>query len=200
VFEVPVFKLPEEPAISDDPTAQYQMSLDDVRKQIRSKIRVKDLPEGREFVFPAARNPGFATGAMVIWSIWTGVIVLLVCKHAPPLLPLVAGAMDLLMAAFVFDLWFRRSRVVIEKGEIKIETAWFDFKKQSSLKISDVASFTADVGANAGHSAYYDLKVGARDGREFTLAKNLNNKPEADWLARQLTAAAKSFQAANPQT
>ena len=73
-------------------------------------------------------------------------------------------------------------------------------KSRAPLKISDAANFTADVGATAGHTVYYDLKVSARDGREFTLAKNLNNKPEADWLARQLTAAAKSFQAANPQS
>ncbi len=199
-FEVPVFKLAETPEISDDPAAQHQMSLDDVRKQIHSTVQVKDLPDGgREFIFPAARNPGFAAGATVVWLIWTGVIILLICKHAPPLLPLVAGAMDLLMAAFVFDLWARRSRVVVEKGEIKIETAWLAFKRQSALKISDVANFSADVGATAGHSAYFDLKASARDGREFALAKNLNNKPEADWLVRQLASAAKSFQPANPQ-
>jgi hypothetical protein len=81
---------------------------------------------------------------------------------------------------------------------VKIETAWLAFKKQSSLKISDAANFTADVGATAGHSAYFDLKVCARDGKDLTLAKNLNNKPEADWLVRQLTSAAKSFSATNP--
>src|SRR5208282_4123605 len=32
-FDVPVFKLPEMPEISDDPTAQYQMPLDEIRKQ-----------------------------------------------------------------------------------------------------------------------------------------------------------------------
>ena len=93
------------------------------------------------------------------------------------------------MLAFSFDLWFRRSRVTIAAEEIKIETAWLAFKKQSALKISDAANFVADIGATAGHSAYYDLKIRTRDGKEFTLAKNLNSKPEADWLVRQLTAA-----------
>jgi hypothetical protein len=84
-FEVPVFKLPEPPEISDDPTAQYQMSLDEVRKQIHSKIQVNDLPDGgKEFIFPAARNPGFASGATVFWLIWTGVIVAFdFWNHAP---------------------------------------------------------------------------------------------------------------------
>ena len=199
-FEVPVFKLPEPPVIFDDPTMQYQMSLDEVRKQVHSKIQVNDLPDGgKEFIFPAARNPGFASGATVFCLIWTGIVVLLVWKHAPFLFPFVFGTLDLLMIAFSVDLWFRRSRVVVATGELKIETAWLAFKKQSALKIADVANFTADVGATAGHSAYFDLKVHARDGGEFTLAKNLNSKPEADWLARQLAAATKSFQVTNPQ-
>ena len=57
-FEVPVFKLPETPAAADDPTAPFQMSLDEMRKQIRSRIEVNDLPEGgREFLFPPRATP-----------------------------------------------------------------------------------------------------------------------------------------------
>jgi hypothetical protein len=191
-FEVPVFKLPEPLEISEDPTLRFQMSLEEIRKQIHSKIQVNDLPDGgKEFVFPAGSNPGFATGASVFCAIWTGIVVLLVWKRAPFLFPLVFGVIDLLMAAFVFDLWFHRSRVTVAAKEINIETVWLGFKKQTSLKISDAANFTADVGATAGHSAYYDLKVRARNGREFTLAKNLGHKPEADWLVRELIAATK---------
>jgi hypothetical protein len=167
------------------------MSLDEVRKQIHSKIQVNDLPDGGEFIFPAARNPGFVTGATVIWLIWTGIIILLICKHVPPLLPLVAGAVDLLMTVFLINLWFHHSRVTIAAGQVKIETAWFRFKKQRTIKSSDVANLATDVGANVGHSAYYDLKIRVRDGREFTVAKNLGNKPEADWLVRQMVAALK---------
>ena len=77
-FEVPVFKLSEPPEISDDPTAQYQMSLDEVRQQIHSKIQVNDLPDGgKEFIFPAARNVGPAAGLTLIWLIWTGIVVAL---------------------------------------------------------------------------------------------------------------------------
>jgi hypothetical protein len=199
-FEVPVFKLPGPPAIAADPTLQYQMSLDEVRKQTHSKIQVNDLAEGgKEFIFPAARNPGFASGATLFCLIWTGIVILLVWKHAPFLFPFVFGVLDLLMIAFSFDLWFHRSRVAVAAGELKIETAWLIFKKQNVLKISDAVNFIADVGATAGHSAYFDLKVRARDGREFTLAKNLNNKPEADWLARQLATATKSLQMADQQ-
>ena len=45
---------------------------------------------------------------------------------------------------------------------------------------------------SAGHTAYYDLKIRTRDGRDFTAAKNLGSKPEADWLVQQMAAAVKN--------
>jgi hypothetical protein len=189
-FAVPVFKLPEMPAPSDDPTAPYQMSLDEIRQQIHSHIRVNDMPEGgREFVFPAARNPGFASGATVFGLIWTGAVVLMVWKHAPLLFPLIFGVIGLLMTAFTFDLWFRRSRVRVTPERVEIETSWLGFKRQRTLEEAGVLDITTDVGATAGHSVYHDLKVRTRDRQEFTAAKNLNSKPEAAWLVREMTGA-----------
>jgi hypothetical protein len=188
-FDVPVFKLPEPPAIFDDPTAQYQMSLDEVRQQIHSHIQVNDLPDGgKEFIFPAARNPGFASGATVVCLIWTGIIAVLVWQHAPLPFLLVFSAIDLLMSVFVFDLWFRRSRVAVNSEVVTVQRAWFAFKKEQRLPTSEIKSIVSDVGATAGHAAYYDLKVHARDGKECLIAKNLNSKPEADWLVRQMIA------------
>ena len=197
-FEVPVFKLEELPETSDDLSVPYLVSLDEIRKQIHSKIQVADLPNGKEFIFPAGRTPGFATGATILCVIWTAIIVLLFrIPHTPLPVPLVFGAMDLLMLSFVLDLWLRRSRTVISGDTIKIETFWSGFRTESSLKVSEAANFLAEVGATVGYSAYYDLKLQARDGKELTLAKNLGHKPEADWLARQMTIAAKNILTTN---
>jgi uncharacterized membrane protein len=194
-FEVPVFQVPETPTPADDPTAQYQMSLDEIRQLIHSHIRVNDRADGgREFIFPATRNPGFASGATAFLLIWTAVIAFLIWKQAPPIFPLVFGVIDLLMGIFTFDLWFRRSRVVATPAQVQIETAWLGIKKQNTLKVSEVANIATDVGATAGHTAYYDLKIRTRDGRELTAAKNLGSKPEADWLVRQMAAAVKNSQ------
>lgn len=192
-FEVPVFKVPDTPVPGDDPTAQYQMSLDEIRQQIHSRVRVNDLADGgKELVFPAGRNPGFASGATVFVVVWTVIVVFLFWKHAPFIFPLIFGAIDLLMAAFAFDLWFRRSRVMATPVQVQIETAWLGFKKQQTVKVSEVAGIVTDVGASAGHTAYYDLKIRTRDGRDFTAAKSLGSKPEADWLVRQIAAAVKN--------
>ncbi len=191
-FEVPVFKLPEPPEISDDPTAQYQMSLDEVRKQIHSKIQVNDLAGGgKEFIFPAGRNPGFATGAGIFCLIWTGIVILLVWKNAPFLFPLVFGVIDLLMAAFVFDLWFRRSRVIVNSESVTMQKAWLAFKKEQRLQTGEIKTITSEVGATAGHAAYHDLKIQTRAGRQITAASNLASKPEADWLVQQMIATLK---------
>jgi hypothetical protein len=191
-FEVPVFRLPGPPQIFDDPTVPYQMSLDEVRQLIHSKIQVNDVADGgREFIFPAARNPGFASGATLVCLIWTGSIALLAWNRVPPLLLLVFSMIDLLMIVFVFDLWFRRSRVAVNPQGVTVQRAWFVLKKEQRLKTSEIKSIASDVGATAGHAAYFDLKINACDGKEFTLAKNLNSKPEADWLVREMIAALK---------
>ena len=154
VFDVPVFNLSETPVAFDDPTLQYQMSLDEARRQTASRVQVNDLADGgREFVFPAARNRGFASGATVVWLVWTGVIAMLLWKRAPLPLLLVSGAMDFLMTAFVFDLWFRRSRVVVNPSGVTVERAWLAFQKEQHLPIAQIKSIASDVGATAGHAS-----------------------------------------------
>lgn len=196
-FEVPVFRVDEPPAASPDPTAQYQLSLDEIRKEICSQIRIADLANGKEFIFPPGCTPGFAMGATGVCVIWTAIVVLLAFIHAPLPVPLVFGAIDLLMLSFVLDLWLRRSHVQIAGETIKIETGWHIFKKQESVKVAEAASFYAEVGTPVGHLMYYDLKLRTRDGKEWLLARNLGHKPEAEWLARQMTAAAKNVSTTN---
>jgi hypothetical protein len=189
-FEVPVFKLPDPPALAADPTVQYQISLDEIRQQIHSPIHVKELPDGgREFVFPAGRNPGFASGATLVCLVWTCIIAVLVWNRAPLPFLLISSAIDLLMTAFVLDLWFRRSHVVVNSKGVSIQIAWFAFKKEQRFPAAEIKIIAADFGPTVGHAAYHDLKIVTRNGEEYTLAKNLDSKPEADWLARQMLAA-----------
>jgi len=199
-FEVPVVKPVVEAAVAtlpvaapevSDPSLKYQLTLDEIRKEIRSRIVVVDQPGGREFKFPAGRNPGFAGGATGLWLIWSGAVVLMVVNHAPLLFPLVFTAVDVLMGIFVFDLWFRRNRVWVTPAQLRVETAWLTLKKEVTIPATDVASLKADIGATAGHAAYYDLRLKTRTGREILLAKNLSHKPEADWLLGRMVAGLK---------
>jgi hypothetical protein len=95
------------------------------------------------------------------------------------------------MAAFVFDLWFRRSRVVVNSESVTVQKAWLAFKKEQTFPASEIKNITCEVGATAGHAAYHDLKIQTRAGRQITAASNLASKPEADWLVQQMIAALK---------
>ena len=194
-FEVPVVKpavdaaggtVPVVAAEAINPSLKYQLTLDEIRKEIRSRIVVVEKPDGRDFIFPAARNPGFAGGATVFWLIWSGAVIFMLVNHAPLLFPLVFTAVDVLMGIFLFDLWFRRTRVGVTPAQLHIVTAWLTLKKETIIPVGEVASLKADIGATAGHAAYYDLRLKTRKGRELVLAKHLSHKPEADWLIRQM--------------
>jgi len=189
-FEVPVFKLAEPPEPVEDQARAHVISLEHLRESIQSGIEVLDLPQGgREFIFPAGRNPGFAGGATFVCVIWTGIVALLLLKGAPLPFVLIFSVMDLLMLAFVLDLWFRCSRVVVSPEGVLAGKSWFGFKQQTKIPRSQVSSILADIGATAGHALYYDLKAHGPGGKEIVLAKNLKHRPEADWLAGQMTAA-----------
>jgi len=97
----------------------------------------------------------------------------------------------LLMSIFMFDLWLRRSRVLVNPVQVTLQTSWLTLRKMTVIPAAEVASLKADIGATAGHAAYYDLKLKTRAGREYVVAKNLSHKPEADWLIRQIAGALK---------
>ena len=221
-FEVPVFKLPDPPEISDDPTVPYQMLLDEVRQQIHSKIQVNDLPEGgKEFIFPAARNPGPAIGLTLIWLVWTGIVAALFWhwNQVPAIFPLMFGAFDVLITLFAFNLWFLHSRVVVTPEQVTIQKSWLGIKTERKLAAADITGISTHQGMTAGHAAYYDLKIRIGDdfaarkaiflqtgqkpsskisGGDFTAASGIAEKPEAEWLVRQMIAARKKIAAAGP--
>ena len=59
LFDVPVFNIVHA-MVGTDPTLGLEMPIEEVRRQERSKIQLRDGPSGTEFFFPAARNPGIA--------------------------------------------------------------------------------------------------------------------------------------------
>ena len=43
------------------------------------------------------------------------------------------SVIDLVMTAFVLDLWLRRSHVVINPKGLKVHRAWFAFKQEQNF-------------------------------------------------------------------
>ncbi len=191
-FEVPVFKTdaPAVAADAPDPTAKYQLPIDQVRLAGRSRIQVVDTYGGaREFVFPAVRNLGAALGGAGFTIVWTGVVWFLLHARAPFIFPLVFGLFDVLLLWICAELWLRSSRITISPQEVTVTHRWLLLQSTSRIPAADVTGITTKVGMTSGQRSYYDLKLKRLNGRPVTLGTAVPSKVEAEWLAREMTAA-----------
>ncbi len=191
-FEVPVFKTDAAAAPADmpDPTAKYQLPVDEVRLAGRSRIQVAPAASGgREFIFPAARNLGAAAGLTGFTLLWTGVIWFLIGVRAPLLFPIVFGLFELLLLWMCAELWLRSTRIVISPQEVTVSHRWLLFHRATTIPVTDVAGITTKVGMTSGHRSYYDLKLTRRNGRPVTLGTGVSGKVEAEWLVREMETA-----------
>ena len=219
-FEVPVFQVAgavvAEEANEPDPTAALQMPVEELRRDENSKILVTDGPRGREFYFPAARNPGAAIMTTVFALVFNGATVATFHFHAPILFPIVLGLFGALIFCFAFSLWFKSSRVTVDSTGVSAVNRWLLFSRTRRFAAADIVRFDTKVGMTSGTQTFQDLKLvtaasansyaasqekfqqtGERPPLKFavsshggvTLAGGLASKPEADWLVQEMTRA-----------
>ena len=220
-FDVPVFELPDArteritPA-DPDPTAQYQMPVEMVRREEHSRIQASDGPNGREFFFPAARNLGTALFMTLFMLFWSAAIWFMIWKKAPLLFPVVFGFFNVFVVWGCFNLWFKSSRITIDSAKVTLTNRWLIFSRTRTFPTSEVMGFQLKIGMTSGSQAYHDIKLITRmddDGSEaekepvtltvkaprmkfrlgdpsgITIAGSIASKPEAGWLVQEMTRA-----------
>lgn len=191
-FEVPVFKVaqtPEQVAVAERARAAEREAVDRYQRPATSRIRVQPaMSGGTEFYFPAARNPGTATGLTAFFVIWTAAIWLQVFLKAPLLFPVVTGLVDLFLLYWVLDLWFGTSRVVVSPEAVVVSAGMIRAKR--TIPVTDIARITTKVGMTAGNKVYRDVKIVLRNGREVTAGSSVADPLEAEWLAAEMSQAA----------
>ncbi len=222
VFEVPVFRVAgaitadgEDDAA--DPTAALQESVEDIRREEGSQIEITAGTAGREFYFPAARNPGAAAFITAFYLVWTFFLWLMIVKKAPLLFPIVFGLFDVLILSGVLTAWFKSSRVTISRDGVATENRWLVFRRPRRFAAADIVEIITQPGMQSGTKVYWaiklvtraasdrfatdkadfqptgqlpSLKMQIREARRGTaLASDIASKPEADWLAREMTKA-----------
>ena len=219
-FDVPVFKVAGT-AVADagdepDPTAALQMPAEDLRRDEHSKIQVNDGPDGREFYFPAARNPGTALFITLFMLVFNGVAFVTFHLHAPMLFPFVFGLVGILMLFGTFNLWFKSSRVTIDSIGVRVTKRWLLLSRSRSFVAGDIVRLETKSGMTSGSTVYYDLKLLTKGSEDsfaaakerfqqtgqrpplkfnisspggFTLASGIASAPEANWLVQEMTRA-----------
>jgi hypothetical protein len=210
-FEVPVFPgtVPEVPA--EDPVQKYQMPAETLRQALHSRIRVNDVRNGREFVFPAGRNVGVAVGltiaaaAFVFATVFLGMHVLdsfhfqggllaivgLFFALISAIFPLVFGAVALVLTLFCLDHWFHRTRVMADTSSLAVTHSWLFLKWSRQFPVSEIAELFTKTGMTSGpgQKQYYDLKARLGSGKEITLGSSVPNQAEAEWLLAEFNRA-----------
>lgn len=218
-FDVPVFKVAgviAEVADEPDPTAALQEPVEEVRRDEHSKIQVSDGPDGREFYFPAARNPNTAAGLTFFFLVWTGFTLAAYFLFKSLFFEIVFTAVDVLIFFTCFNLWFKSSRVTINPNRVTAINRWLIFSRTRQTDASNVARFDTKAGMQSGSQVFQGLVLITMDSaRRFsaneekfkaasqrpplefgvaspsglTLASGIASKLEADWLVAEMTRA-----------
>jgi len=185
-FEVPVFRTSasdqplsaEEERITQDPLAGagYQQPAD-------SRIVVTSNRRGTEVLFPAARNPGAATGISFFLLLWLGFITIEMYFRAPLVFPIVTGLLGLLILIGALDLWLEVSRVAVDAGILTWATGYLVPGRERTLHGSEIADVIAAIGMQAGTTVYYDVTVVQKNGKKIKVGRSVRDKREAEWLA-----------------
>jgi hypothetical protein len=185
-FEVPVFRTSasdqplsaEEEQVTKDPLAGagYHQPAD-------SRIVVTSNRRGTEILFPAARNPGAATGISFFLLLWLGFIAAQMYFRAPLVFPIVTGFFGVLILIGALDLWLGVSRVAVDSGTLTWATGYLVAGRERTLHGSEIADVIASIGMQAGTTVYYDVTVVQKKGKKIKVGRSVRDKREAEWLA-----------------
>jgi len=200
-FELPVFgmtKADAPSAITADPTARWQPHAGEASPNPTSRIRVETTAEGREFIFPAARNPGVALWLTLFAAIFSAGVWFTIVKHAPILFPIVLGLFDLLFVTLVISAWFSASRVVIAPEGLQRHKSSLLLRSRKTFRREEIRDIKLHIGMTSGTQAFYDLQVVTGAGGEATIASAIASKREAEWLAHKMKTALGLSNAAAP--
>ena len=214
-FEVPVYQVAGAAAAADeaDPTAALQMSVEEIRRDENSKIKITAGPNGREFYFPAARNLGAAFSLTVTLLAFGGITVAARLLFHSLFFEIAFGLVTLLILIGCVNLWLKSSRITINSSGLTSVNRWLLFTRTRRFEAGDIADFDTKIGSTIGNKTYYTLKLvtrvigedfatrkarhqnageqpsvkfGVSDSKGVTVASGIASKPEADWLAREM--------------
>jgi Protein of unknown function (DUF3592) len=207
----------DSPAVADDDaTAPLRPPAGDMRHDERSPIKVSNGPDGREFYFPAARNPGAAVFTLIIFVIFAGLVFLLATHHAPIPFTAAFGFFSSIIGCATFGLWFKSTRVTVNPSGVTRTHRWLLYARTRRFEAGEIIRINPAAGMTSGSKKYYDLRLVTRSARApmaappggnpqnlqlsavmaqvrrqigATLASGINTQAEANWLAWEMTKA-----------
>ena len=148
--------------------------FEEKRRDGKSSIKVSDGPGGREFYFPAARNPGTELFTTLFMLVFNGAAVLMYRAHAPVLFPIVFGLFGVLLILGTFNLWFKSSRITINPTRVIAVDRRLIFSRTRQFDAGDIARFATKTGMQSGSTIFTDIKL-VRVGADLEFAEKMKS-------------------------
>ena len=187
VFEVPVFRTEASATPPTDAETQLaqrdSQEVSNYRQPPTSRIRVSRSQPGVEIFFPAARNPGAASGVTVFTLIWGAISWALLHYRAPLIFPIVFGLCELLLVWVALELWLGVSRAGVRSDGMVVAKGLGYPGREQKISVDSIADVVPAIGMQAGSTPYYDVVVRQKDGKKVIAGRSVRDKHEAEWLA-----------------
>jgi hypothetical protein len=151
-------------------------------------VRVRQIAEGTEFYFPAARNKSFAVSMTAFAGAFGGLGYFLTHTRAPFIFPIVFGLFGVLLGCFTVQMWLGTSRVVIGNS-LRLQSGLLGGGKVQQIALSDIASISDKITAQQGGGTgtpYYDIEMTLRSGKKLTLGRTVRDRHETEWLVSEM--------------
>lgn len=193
-FNVPVFKTDESsPDFKPDELVSDESAQKaDLRENISlAGIRMEKISKnGREFIFPAFRNIGLSIATTFMLIIWTSFVVVLIffIKDAPLLFPIVFGAFNLLILGGTLNLWFYRSRILIDSRSLFLSSGAF-FVGKREFDLAAIENVSIKSGMQMGRKVFYNLILSLKSGKKIKIAARVPSRKTAEQLAEEMNKA-----------
>ena len=189
-FEVPVFRVeqtPEQRAEAQKLIAHEQAEVAAYVQPPSSRIRVQtSLRGGTEFYFPACRNPGAAIFLTVFLAVWSAVIWFMLSQKAPILFPVVFGFFDLILVLIAAHIWTGTTRVLVNPAGVAVTNTVLGIPRTTAVAAQDIEDIKTKIGMTSGNTAYHDIKIQCRNGKNINAGSAIKDLLEAEWLAAEM--------------
>jgi hypothetical protein len=189
-FDVPVFKVaqtPQQIAAAKAILSQERAAIEHYQPAANSRIRVQPAAGGgQEFYFPAMRNVGGGLVLIVVFAVWSAFFWMVVHFKAPIIFPIVWGFFDLLIFAGVLHFLTGTTRVIADSTGLTITKRMIGIGRTQIIPAADIAEIKTKIGMTTGQTAYQNITVVRRDGRETVAGSALRDSQEAQWLAEEM--------------
>lgn len=185
-FELPVFNTANAPHTAIHFAGPQLTDVSSWQPAADSLISIVPLPTGEEIRVATHAHLGETLGLGIFTLMWFGIVALLIRLHAGVFFPLVFAGFGLLLLWGLFDFTVGRSTIRAGRDGVFIRRTWLGLGKPRMIPAQELAAAGTSVGASAGRTSYFDVRLRLKNGSQVVAAKYVRSRLDAEALAAKI--------------